>query len=149
MPASAFLLALHAAAPMLLDLVRAAAHACFPGLRGIHHPHINGNANASFSMLSTDDCEPSFRSSKHRRHRNLPPARGHSGRVMMASSYRIDPHDLRLRAWLRARPADHSQIHASTSHSPSTRCPQNRSLPHGIEGASIPRPTHAATVHII
>src|SRR5688572_19194164 len=125
MPASAFLLALHAAAPMLLDLVRAAAHACFPGLRGIHHPHINGNANANFSMLSTDDCEPSFRSSKHRRHRNLPPARGHSGRVMMASSYRIDPHDLRLRTHgcmlerTPPRPADHSQIHASTtSHSP-------------------------------
>lgn len=104
-----------------------------------------------------EDGDPSFRSSKHRRRRNLPPEvslwPGDDGVVV---SYRIDPHDLRLRTHgcmlerTPPRPADHSQIHASTtSHSPSTRCPQNRSLPHGIEGASSPRPTHAATVHII
>lgn len=160
MPVSAFFLALHAAAPMLLDLVRAAAHAhaCFPGLRGIHHPHIHGNANASFSMcFPRPACMHAGRPTTASHHSGAQstgaiaishPRSLWSGDDGVAVSYR-STHGLRLRAWLHARPADHSQIHASTSHSPSTRCPKNRSLPHGIEGSISPRPMHAESVHII
>lgn len=102
-----------------------------------------------------EDGEPSFRSSKHRRHRNLPPARGHSGRgddgvvvsyrsTRPASSY----------TWLHARenpgrPIIPKSMRPRLIH-PRGLDPLPPKTAHcGIEGASSPRPTHAASVHII
>lgn len=68
-----------------------------------------------------------------------------SGDDGVAVSYR-STHDLRLRAWLEnpGRPI----IPKSMRPRPRLIHPKNRSLRHGIEGASSPRPTHAESVHI-